>query len=169
MDRMQEKCDGEVAINSLNFCYPTRPDTVVLRSFTVSAKRGQSIAIVGPSGSGKSTVVQLIERFYEVFSGVIVSVDLFACTQLDSDRFKRPILYPPARLPSVDRRLRNLPERACITYIYIYIYIYNLFIADDRWEGHSRAEHQVAEIADGDRHPGTDPVRRQHRRQHRLR
>jgi ABC-type multidrug transport system fused ATPase/permease subunit len=59
-------------MKTITYYYPTRPETLVLNNFNVSAKRGQSIAIVGPSGGGKSTVVQLIERFYDVFSGVVV-------------------------------------------------------------------------------------------------
>jgi len=69
-----ESCKGEVALTDVTYYYPTRPETLVLRNFTISAKRGQCIAVVGPSGGGKSTIVQLIERFYDVFSG-IVSVD----------------------------------------------------------------------------------------------
>jgi ABC-type multidrug transport system fused ATPase/permease subunit len=66
-----ENCSGEVAVHDVSFCYPTRFDTVVLRKFSVTASRGQSVAIVGPSGSGKTTVVQLIERFYDVLAGVV--------------------------------------------------------------------------------------------------
>jgi ABC-type multidrug transport system fused ATPase/permease subunit len=68
------QCNGEVALNKVTYYYPTRKQTLVLRELSISAKRGQCIAIVGPSGGGKSTIVQLLERFYDVFSGV-VSVD----------------------------------------------------------------------------------------------
>jgi ABC-type multidrug transport system fused ATPase/permease subunit len=86
MDRMSEidpfdpngetpaVCAGDVALNGVTYYYPTRQQTLVLRDFSISAKRGQCIAIVGPSGGGKSTVVQLLERFYDVFSG-LVTVD----------------------------------------------------------------------------------------------
>jgi ABC-type multidrug transport system fused ATPase/permease subunit len=67
-------CSGEVALSNVTYYYPTRQQTLVLRDFSISAKRGQCIAVVGPSGGGKSTIVQLLERFYDVFSG-IVSVD----------------------------------------------------------------------------------------------
>jgi ABC-type multidrug transport system fused ATPase/permease subunit len=64
---------GEIELSNITYYFPTRPETLVLNNFSLVAKRGQSIAIVGPSGGGKSTVVQLIERFYDVFSGIVVS------------------------------------------------------------------------------------------------
>jgi len=68
------ECKGEVSLNHITYYYPTRQQTLVLRDFSLTAKRGQCIAIVGPSGGGKSTVVQLLERFYDVFAGT-VSID----------------------------------------------------------------------------------------------
>ena len=69
----QRECVGDIELSGVTYYFPTRPETLVLNNFSLSAKRGQSIAIVGPSGGGKSTVVQLVERFYDVFSGVVVS------------------------------------------------------------------------------------------------
>ena len=37
------------------------------------------MALVGQSGCGKSTTVQLIERFYDVTGGKVVSVENFFC------------------------------------------------------------------------------------------
>ncbi|MBL9179133.1 MAG: ATP-binding cassette domain-containing protein [Verrucomicrobiaceae bacterium] len=62
---------GEIEMRGLNFAYPTRPDAVVLRDFTLCAKAGQRIALVGPSGSGKSTCISLLFRFYDPNNGEI--------------------------------------------------------------------------------------------------
>ncbi len=62
---------GEIEMKNVSFSYSTRPDTVVLRDFNLTAKAGQHIALVGPSGSGKSTTVSLLFRFYDPTSGEI--------------------------------------------------------------------------------------------------
>jgi ABC-type multidrug transport system fused ATPase/permease subunit len=70
---LQDTCNGEIALQKVSFCYPTRSNVIALRSVNITASRGQSIGIVGPSGGGKSTIVQLAERFYDVLAGVVVS------------------------------------------------------------------------------------------------
>jgi ABC-type multidrug transport system fused ATPase/permease subunit len=37
----------------------------------LSAKDGETLAIVGPSGQGKSTIIQLVEEFYRPSDGVV--------------------------------------------------------------------------------------------------
>jgi ATP-binding cassette, subfamily B, bacterial len=60
---------GEIAFESVNFTYPSRPDAPVLRDLSFAVQSGQRIAIVGPSGAGKSTIVSLLFRFFEPSSG----------------------------------------------------------------------------------------------------
>jgi len=67
-----ERFQGEIELRNITFAYPTRPDSIVLRDFNLSAKAGQRIALVGPSGSGKTTSVSLLFRFYDPTSGEVL-------------------------------------------------------------------------------------------------
>ncbi|KAJ4806844.1 ABC transporter family protein [Rhynchospora pubera] len=62
---------GEIEFNSIQFTYPSRPDSIVLKDFSLHVPAGQTVALVGSSGSGKSTVISLIQRFYDVNEGTI--------------------------------------------------------------------------------------------------
>lgn len=62
---------GEVEFDSVQFTYPSRPDTVVLKDFNLRVPAGETIALVGTSGSGKSTAVALLQRFYDVDVGTV--------------------------------------------------------------------------------------------------
>ena len=102
---------GHVRFENVWFEYePGRP---VLQDFTLEARPGETIAIVGATGAGKTTVINLLTRFYDPTSGR-VSVDgidlrslkqaslrramgvvlqegfLFAGTVADNIRFGRP-------------------------------------------------------------------------------
>ena len=48
---------GEIEFKNVEFYYPTRTDTMVLKNFSCTFEKGKTTAIVGPSGSGKSTIV----------------------------------------------------------------------------------------------------------------
>ena len=61
---------GDVELRDVTFGYT--PDKIVLRNVSVSAKRGQTVAIVGPTGAGKTTIINLLMRFYDAESGEIL-------------------------------------------------------------------------------------------------
>lgn len=65
------KATGALSFETVEFRYPTRPDTPALTGFSLSAAPGDTIALVGPSGAGKTTVFQLLLRFYDPQEGTI--------------------------------------------------------------------------------------------------
>ncbi|KAK3156227.1 hypothetical protein QOZ80_2AG0104490 [Eleusine coracana subsp. coracana] len=66
-----EKLNGEVDIRGVDFAYPSRPDVIIFRGFSLTIQSGKSTALVGQSGSGKSTIIGLIERFYDPIRGMV--------------------------------------------------------------------------------------------------
>ncbi len=59
----------EIQFSDVSFSYNEKEQ--VLKRFNLTAKRGQTIALVGPSGGGKSTIVSLVSRFYEPVEGEV--------------------------------------------------------------------------------------------------
>jgi subfamily B ATP-binding cassette protein MsbA len=58
--------DAVVELDDLTFSYGAEP---VLDGVSLTARRGEIVALVGPSGAGKSTVLNLIPRFYDAQGG----------------------------------------------------------------------------------------------------
>jgi subfamily B ATP-binding cassette protein MsbA len=63
-----------IAFDHVSFAYPSEPASddaprPVLRDVSLTARRGEVVALVGPSGAGKSTLVDLIPRFHDPTSG----------------------------------------------------------------------------------------------------
>jgi ATP-binding cassette subfamily B (MDR/TAP) protein 1 len=70
-DDEMEEATGVVAVNHINFSYPSRPDNKIFRDLIVGVEEGQTLAFVGPSGQGKSTIIQLVEHFYNPHNGIV--------------------------------------------------------------------------------------------------
>ncbi len=104
---------GRMALEGLEFAYPTRADVPVLAGVDLELLPGRVLALVGQSGGGKSTVASLLLRLYDpqqgrvTFDGVdvrelqtawlrrqigIVSQEpvLFATTIEENIRYGRP-------------------------------------------------------------------------------
>lgn len=67
----KSKFEDSITIKNLNFAYE---EENVLKDFSLTIPKGQTIALVGQSGSGKSTIANLLTRFYDVNDGSI-SID----------------------------------------------------------------------------------------------
>jgi ATP-binding cassette subfamily B (MDR/TAP) protein 1 len=63
---------GSIELKNIDFCYPTRPEVLVLSNFSLKVNGGQTVAVVGVSGSGKSTIISLIERYYDPVAGQVL-------------------------------------------------------------------------------------------------
>ena len=63
---------GRVELNEVYFRYV--PEKSLIENVSLSADKGQRIAIVGKTGCGKTTLINLLMRFYDVNAGAI-SVD----------------------------------------------------------------------------------------------
>jgi ATP-binding cassette subfamily B protein len=59
----------ELRFEGVDFWY--REGVPVLEGFSLTARRGQTIALVGSTGGGKTTIVSLAARFYEPSAGRI--------------------------------------------------------------------------------------------------
>ncbi|MCR4780771.1 MAG: ABC transporter ATP-binding protein/permease [Ruminiclostridium sp.] len=64
-----EDAQGEVSLRNVDFSYT--PERELIKNFNLNVRPGQRIAIVGPTGCGKTTVINLLMRFYDVYSGSI--------------------------------------------------------------------------------------------------
>lgn len=62
---------GEVEFRNVSFRYPDA-DGYVLQNISFSAKKGETVAVIGSTGCGKSTVINLIPRFYDVTEGEVL-------------------------------------------------------------------------------------------------
>jgi ATP-binding cassette subfamily B multidrug efflux pump len=127
---------GDVSFENVDFAYVE--DVPVLKDVSLSAKPGQTIALVGPTGAGKTTIVNLLTRFYDLDSGgiridgtdirsvtrdslrrslgiVLQQTFLFAETVMENIRYGRldasdEEVVRAATLANADRFIRRLPQ-----------------------------------------------------------
>jgi len=61
---------GEIVFHNVSFKYPDA-DECVLKDISFTAKKGETVALIGATGCGKSTVINLIPRFYDATDGTV--------------------------------------------------------------------------------------------------
>lgn len=85
-----ENMEGHISFKNVNFSYSSREDVKVfilkaaklidywnfkiLDDLNFEVTAGETVALVGSSGCGKSTIIQLIQRFYDTSSGMVISL-----------------------------------------------------------------------------------------------
>ncbi|MCS3903801.1 ATP-binding cassette subfamily B protein [Methylohalomonas lacus] len=85
---------GRIAIEGVQFNYPSRPQQAALQDISLSIEPGETVALVGPSGAGKSTLFQLLLRFYDPKAGVI-RLDGVDIAQVDPESVRARIGIVP--------------------------------------------------------------------------
>jgi len=85
---------SDVCFENITFSYPSRPGQTALAGFSLSARPGQTVALVGPSGAGKSTVFGLLLRFYDAQAGRIV-LDGVPIDDMDLESLRKRIGIVP--------------------------------------------------------------------------
>ncbi|KAI4363718.1 hypothetical protein MLD38_019899 [Melastoma candidum] len=66
------RISGMVEFQNVKFIYPTRPDVLVLRNFSLRLEFGTKVTLVGPSGAGKSSILALVLRYYDPLGGKVL-------------------------------------------------------------------------------------------------
>jgi len=87
-DNYYKEVRGAVTLTDVTFGY--NPDKTILKNVSLYAKPGQKIAFVGSTGAGKTTITNLINRFYDIDSGMI-TIDDIPATEIKRDDLRRNI------------------------------------------------------------------------------
>jgi ATP-binding cassette subfamily B multidrug efflux pump len=131
-----EKLHGAVTFADVTFGYD--PQKPVLVEVSLSARPGETVALVGPTGAGKTTIINLLSRFYDVDVGAITldgqdirtvqqasirkqlgivlqDTFLFSGTVMENIRYGRleardEDVYAAAKLANADWFIRRLPQ-----------------------------------------------------------
>ncbi len=90
--------DSSIQLKHISFKYE---DDYILKNFSLTVPKGETVALVGQSGSGKSTIANLVTRFYDVNEGSI-TID-----GIDIKEYKKESLRGLLGLVSQDAILFN--------------------------------------------------------------
>lgn len=87
--------DSSVVFQNVTFTYEGAGDTI-LSDISFTAKKGDTIGIIGGTGSGKSSLINLIPRFYDADSGQIF-IDGQDILSYDSETLHKKIGVVPQK------------------------------------------------------------------------
>lgn len=90
----------DIVLDGLSFCYPGA-EKEVIKDFSLTIRKNESIGIAGQSGSGKSTLVDLILGLHSATSGSI-KVDGIEITQKNIGEWRSMIGYVPQDIYLLD-------------------------------------------------------------------
>lgn len=91
----QDSLRGTVEFDHVSFAYPEAGENV-LNDISFTAKKGQTVAVIGSTGSGKSTLVNLIPRFYDATQGT-VKVDGVDVRKMTQHQLRECLGYVPQK------------------------------------------------------------------------
>lgn len=91
----QDSLRGTVEFDHVSFVYPEAGENV-LNDISFTAKKGQTVAVIGSTGSGKSTLVNLIPRFYDATQGT-VKVDGVDVRKMTQHQLRECLGYVPQK------------------------------------------------------------------------
>jgi ATP-binding cassette subfamily B (MDR/TAP) protein 1 len=77
-------CHGDIKFKNVDFSYPTRCQTQILKDVNLHFPKGNLTFVVGRSGSGKSTLSNLLLDFYSPSRGR-VEIDGFSVSDVNKD------------------------------------------------------------------------------------
>lgn len=95
IDKNTSSLVGEVEFKNVSFKYPDGND-YVLKDISFTAKKGETVAIIGSTGSGKSSLINLIPRFFDATEGEVL-VDGINIKDYSQEFLHNKIGYVPQR------------------------------------------------------------------------
>lgn len=95
----------EIRYQQVGFSY-NRAEASVIHDFSLTIRKGETVALVGRSGSGKTTLLNLLPRFYEVGSGRI-TIDGHDLKDLTQDSLRAQIAMVAQRTILFNDTVRN--------------------------------------------------------------
>ena len=96
----------EIIFKSVNFKYPSRPDSEILSNLSLHFAANSSTAIVGSSGGGKSTIASLILKLYTPVAGEIL-FNKISLDSINTSLIRNRVAIVPQDAPLISASIRD--------------------------------------------------------------